>query len=79
MEATAHTTNSGATLSGVVDRIAIGLGDRMSKKAACEYLGVCARTLERYSEIPKLRWKGRVWYSRSALDAFLAAREGVAS
>lgn len=77
MEATQQVTSSGATLSGVVDQIAAGLGDRMSKAAACKYLGVCARTLERHTEIPRLRWQGRVWYSRSALDAFIARREGV--
>lgn len=77
MEATPIATPCGTAFSGVVERIAVGLGDRMTKRAACEYLGVCSRTLERYSEIPKLRWKGRVWYSRSALDAFIASREGV--
>jgi hypothetical protein len=50
------------------------LGDRMTKDAACEYLGVCARTLER-TAIPKLHWKGRVWYSKSSIDAYIKTLE----
>jgi hypothetical protein len=63
------------TLADVTANAIEGLGDRMTKQAACRYLGCCARTLERSFQIPKLRWKGRVWYSRAALDQFIAARE----
>lgn len=63
------------SLGQVVAQFAEGLGDRMSKQQAARYLGVSLKTLERHQELPRLRWGGRVWFTRSTLDSFLAKRE----
>ena len=75
MKTTSYIKCDTTTLAHVTAHAVEGLGDRMTKQAACNYLGCCARTLERTPRIPKLYWKGRVWYSRSDLDAFIASRE----
>jgi len=49
-------------------------GEVMSRKQACQYLGVCLTTLGRL-DIPRTQIRKRVMYRKATLDSWLAKQE----
>lgn len=50
------------------------LDEVLDRKTTAELLGICLTTLSRWSDLPKIKVRRRVYYKRSVLMAYLDSK-----
>lgn len=72
-------TANNKTISDAVEQALPALGDRLTLTEAAQAANCSARYLQKMAKVgkgpPRLKWAGRVYYSRSALVEFFGALE----